>query len=362
MHLQEKSMEFSELFKKTGDWLAATGPDSDIVISTRIRLARNASRFPFLSKASNANKTEIERLFYESIKECAATKELFYINLNKASVVERLFLVERHLISKEHAEVEGDRGVAFDKSETVSLMVNEEDHLRIQVIHSGLELDDTWKTIEKIDNELEKSVSFAFSSRFGYLTACPTNVGTGMRVSVMLHLPALSLTQHIEKVFNAVSKLGLVVRGFYGEGTKVAGDLYQVSNQFTLGKSEQEILEIINGVIPRITSYERMAMQALISENRAQLEDRVWRSYGILKLARIITSEEILHLISQVRLGVNIGIINEIDIKSLNELFIITLPGHLQKSEGRELDANQRDIIRASYVRKRLNGEKMEVK
>ena len=313
------------------------------------------SRFPFLSKASDDDKTEIEKLFHESISESAETKELSYINLNKSSDIDRLFLVERHIISKEHAEGEGERGVAFSNSESVSLMINEEDHLRIQVLHSGLELKDTWKTIEEIDNGLEKLISFAFSSKFGYLTACPTNVGTGMRVSVMLHLPALSLTKHIEKVFNAVSKLGLVVRGFYGEGTKIAGDLYQISNQFTLGKSEQEILEIISGVIPRITNYERMAREALVSENKAQLEDRVWRSYGILKLARIITSEEILHLVSQIRLGVNIGIIKEIDIKSLNELFILTLPGHLQKLEGRELDANQRDVIRASFVRNRLN-------
>ena len=352
-------MELNDLSNKTADWLSGKGPDSDIIISTRIRLARNASRFPFLSKATDNNKRDIERLFYESIKGSDVTKELFYINLDKASAIDKLFLVERHIISKEHAEGVGDRGVAFGKSETVSLMVNEEDHLRIQVLNSGLELEKTWKTIVEIDNELEKSISFAFSSKFGYLTACPTNVGTGMRVSVMLHLPALSLTQHIEKVFNAVSKLGLVVRGFYGEGTKIAGDLYQISNQFTLGKSEHEIIEVINGVIPRITSYERMARQALISENKEQLEDRVWRSFGILKLARIITSEEILHLVSQVRLGVNIGIINEVSLKSLNELFILTLPGHLQKLEGRELTANQRDIIRASYVRNRLNGEKM---
>ena len=352
-------MELSKLFNNTGAWLSGTGADSDIVISTRIRLARNASRFPFLSKATSTNKSDIEQLFYESIKASSVTRDLFYVNINKASAVDKLFLIERHLISKEHADCEGDRGVAFGKSETISLMVNEEDHLRIQVLHSGLELNETWKTIEEIDNELEKSISFAFSPRFGYLTACPTNVGTGLRVSVMLHLPALSLTQHIEKVFNAVSKLGLVVRGFYGEGTKISGDLYQISNQFTLGKSEQEILEIIGGVIPRITGYERMARQALIKENKAQLEDRVWRSYGILKVGRIISSEEVLHLISQVRLGVNIGIIKDIDIKSLNELFILTLPAHLQKSEGRTLDANQRDIIRASYVRDRLKGEKI---
>ncbi len=351
-------MELKDLSDKTGEWLKGSGPDSDIVISTRIRLARNAARFPFLSKASDSNKKEIEELLRDSIKESPLTKDFSYINLGSSNMVDKLFLVERHLISKEHAEGEGDRSVAFGMSETVSLMVNEEDHLRIQVIHSGFELNDTWKKIEQIDNELEKSINFSFSSRFGYLTACPTNVGTGMRASVMLHLPALSLTQHIEKVFNAVAKLGLVVRGFYGEGTKVTGDLYQISNQFTLGKSEKEIIEIIKGVIPRITGYERMARQALLAENREQIEDRVYRSYALLETARIITSEEMLHLVSQVRLGVNLGLIKDLDIRCLNELFVLTLPGHLQKLEGRELDSNQRDIIRALYVRKRLNCEK----
>jgi protein arginine kinase len=233
-------------------------------------------------------------------------------------------------------------------------MVNEEDHLRIQAIRSGFELKDTWRTIDEIDTILEKRLNYAYSSRFGYLTACPTNVGTGMRASVMLHLPALGMTKHIEKVYNAVSKLGLVVRGLYGEGTQVSGDLYQISNQFSLGKAETEILEIIEGVIPRITSYERMARRALLAENKAQLEDRIWRSYGMLKVARMISSEEIMHLLSQVRMGVNLGLISDVEIKTLNELFILTLPGHLQKLEGKELDSTQRNIIRASLTRKRL--------
>jgi protein arginine kinase len=265
-------------------------------------------------------------------------------------------LVERHLISKEHAEGEGERGVVFGKSETVSLMINEEDHLRIQVIRSGFELKNTWDIIDEIDNILGESLSFAFSSRFGFLTACPTNVGTGMRASVMMHLPALGMTKHIEKVFNAVGKLGLVVRGLYGEGTKVAGDLYQISNQFALGKSEKEILSIIESVIPRITSYERMARKTLVLESKDQLEDRIWRSYGMLKAARMITSEEILQLLSQVRMGVNIGLIDDIEMQTLNELFVLTLPAHLQKLQGCELDSAQRNVIRASYVRKRLEG------
>jgi protein arginine kinase len=319
-------------------------------------LARNIAGYPFLSRANLKQRREIESLLRKTIIERKIAQDVSYVNLNQATAIDKLFLVERHLISKEHAEGEGERGVAFGKSETVSLMINEEDHLRIQVIRSGFELKNTWDTIDEIDNLLGESLNFAFSSRFGFLTACPTNVGTGMRVSVMLHLPALGMTKHIEKVFNAVGKLGLVVRGLYGEGTKVSGDLYQISNQFALGKSEKEILSIIESVIPRITSYERMARKALVMESKDQLEDRIWRSYGMLKAARMITSEEILQLLSQVRMGVNIGLIDDIEMQTLNELFVLTLPAHLQKLEGCELDSAQRNVIRASYVRKRLDG------
>ena len=349
-------MEIKDLSDNTGEWLRGTGKESDIVISSRVRLARNIAGFPFLSRANLKQRREIESLLRKTIIERKIAQDVSYVNLNQATAIDKLFLVERHLISKEHAEGEGERGVAFGKSETVSLMINEEDHLRIQVIRSGFELKKTWDTIDEIDNILGESLNFAFSSRFGYLTACPTNVGTGMRVSVMLHLPALGMTKHIEKVFNAVGKLGLVVRGLYGEGTKVSGDLYQISNQFALGKSEKEILSIIESVIPRITSYERMARKALVMESKDQLEDRIWRSYGMLKAARMITSEEILQLLSQVRMGVNLGLIEDIEIQTLNELFVLTLPAHLQKLQGCELDSAQRNVIRASYVRKRLEG------
>lgn len=347
-------MEIKDLSDKTGEWLRGDGKESDIVISSRIRLARNITGFPFLSRANLKQRKEIETILRETIVGSDIAKDLTYVNLNRANPVDKLFLVERHLISKEHADGDGERGVAYGRAETISLMVNEEDHLRIQAIRSGFELAKTWETIDKIDDRLGEKLNFAFSSKYGYLTACPTNVGTGMRGSVMLHLPALGMTKHIEKVFNAVGKLGLVVRGLYGEGTKVSGDLYQISNQFTLGKSESEILDIIGSVIPRITSYERMARKALILESKEQLEDRIWRSYGMLKVARMLTSDEILQLLSQVRMGVNLGLINDIEIKTLNELFVLTLPGHLQKLQGRELDSTQRNIIRASYVRKRL--------
>lgn len=343
-----------ELYNKTGDWLRGTGPEADTVISTRIRLARNLASFPFLSRANVEQKREIEGLIREKIKDTENTKDLHYIRLSDISAVDRLFLMERRLISREHAGGEGARGVAFGKSETISVMVNEEDHLRIQVIRSGFELRAAWKVIDEIDNILEKELKYAFSPTLGYLTACPTNVGTGMRASVMLHLPALGLTHHIEKVFNAVGKLGLIVRGLYGEGTQVLGDLYQISNQFTLGKSEIEIIEVMESVVPKITSYERMAREALITDNKKQLEDRVWRSYAMLRMARMLSSEEAMHLLSQVRLGVNLGIIEDTPVQTLNELFILTLPAHLQKLEGKELEAAQRNELRASFVRRRL--------
>ena len=344
-----------ELYNKTGDWLRGTGPEADTVISTRIRLARNLASFPFLSRANIEQKREIEGLIRQKIKRTNDTKDFHYIRLSDISAVDRLFLVERRLISREHAGGDGERGVAFGKSETISVMVNEEDHLRIQVIRSGFELRETWKVIDEIDNILEKELKYAFSPTFGYLTACPTNVGTGMRASVMLHLPALGLTHHVERVFSAVGKLGLIVRGLYGEGTQVLGDLYQISNQFTLGKSEAEIIEIVESVVPNITSYERMAREALVTDNRKQLEDRVWRSYGMLKMARMLSSEETMHLLSQVRLGVNLGLIKDLSLETLNELFILTLPAHLQKLEGKELEATQRNEIRATFVRKRLS-------
>jgi protein arginine kinase len=349
-----KKKKMRELYSKTAEWLRGTGSESDIVISTRIRLARNLANFPFLHRATEGQKKEVEKAVRKKLKESVLTQDLHYVKLSEVSSVDRLFLMERRLISREHAGGDGERGVAFGRSETISLMVNEEDHLRIQVIHSGFELRDAWKIIDEIDNALESKLHYAFSPRFGYLTACPTNVGTGMRASVMMHLPALGLTHHLEKVFNAVGKLGMIVRGIYGEGTQALGDLFQISNQFTLGKSEIEILEVMESVVPRIAGYERMARKALITENKEQLEDRVWRSYGMLKVARMLSSEETMHLLSQVRMGVNLGLINDVSMETLNELFILTLPAHLQKMEGKELEANERNVIRASYVRKRL--------
>jgi protein arginine kinase len=340
----------------TGEWLSGKGPESDVVMSTRIRLARNVSEFPFLTRIEERQKSELERFLRDKLQKASLGDEVLYKNLNETSPIDRICLVERHLISRDHASGEGGRGVALVENETLSVMVNEEDHLRVQVLRSGFQPDVAWQHISKVDRALEDELNFSFSPQFGYLTACPTNVGTGMRVSVMLHLPALVMTKHIEKVFHAVTKINLAVRGFYGEGTQASGDFYQISNQVTLGKSEEDVLKIMADHVPQIVAYERNTREKLVSENRPGLEDRVWRAYGLLDRARLITSEETMDYLSAVRMGVNLGLIDKIPIQTVNELFILTQPAHLQKLNGRELETPERDELRATFIRQKIAG------
>ncbi len=347
-------MELTELAGQAGEWLRGRGPDSDIVISTRIRLARNIAGFPFVTRLDPERQAALAEALRRQIVEKAIVPEIYYFNLNITRELERRLLVERHLISKEHEEANGERGVALQRSEAISIMINEEDHLRMQVLRSGFELDENWATLNGIDSALAERVPYAFSDRLGFLTACPTNVGTGMRVSVMLHLPALELTKQIEKVFHAVAKINLAVRGLYGEGTQASGNFYQISNQITLGKTEEEIIKEVRGTIPQIIINERKAREILMAQNRQQLEDRVWRAYAMLRAARIISSNETMALLSHLRLGVNLGLIGNLDIPAINQLFVKTLPAHLQILEGRELDPQTRDVVRATYIRRCL--------
>lgn len=347
-------MNLDSLTHTSGEWLRGTGPESDIVISSRIRLARNLAAFPFTNRASAHQKGEIETALRERIGKLEVDPKLDYVNVPGLSTLDRQFLVERQLISRELASAEGPRGVALAPRETVSLMVNEEDHLRLQVMRSGFALDEAWQDIDKVDDLLEQRVSYAFSEEFGYLTACPTNVGTGMRSSVMLHLPALVLTKQIEKVFRALQKINLAVRGLYGEGSRASGDFYQISNQVTLGKSEVTILSEIREVIPQIIHYERQARNTLVKETRQALQDRVSRAYGTLCSATMMTSEETMDLLSSVRLGINLGLLEDITIPTVNELFIHTQPAHLQKLMGAALDGEDRNAARARYLRSRL--------
>ncbi len=347
-------MKFEELAGKCGEWLRGSGPESDIVISSRIRLARNLAEFPFIRKCTDQDRAQIERTLHERIKEVGEWSTLSYVDVDSLEEVDRQFLVERQLISREHSESEGARAVAIDPRETFSLMVNEEDHLRIQVMHSGLDLQAAWEQIDHIDDLVEKRVTYAFNQRWGYLTACPTNVGTGMRVSVMLHLPALVITRQIEKVFRSLHKISLAVRGLYGEGSQAMGDFYQISNQITLGRSEEELISQISDVVPMLIDYERRARDFLVRESQKDLHDRVSRAYGILCTAQTISSEETMHLLSSVRMGINLGLIHDLEIPTINKLFIHTQPAHLQKLRGIELDTADRNVARASYLQLHL--------
>jgi protein arginine kinase len=347
-------MNLDNLTHTSGEWLRGSGPESDIVISSRIRLARNLAAFPFTNRASSYQKAEIEALLRDRIAKLELDPKLGYLTVPGLSTLDRQLLVERQLISRELAAADGPRGVALGPQETVSLMVNEEDHLRLQVMRSGFTLDETWQEIDRMDDLLEQRIGYAFSEEFGYLTACPTNVGTGMRASVMLHLPALEFTKQIEKVFRALQKINLAVRGLYGEGSRASGHFYQISNQVTLGKSETGILSEIHGVIPQIINYERQARAAWLRDNRGGLQDKVARAYGTLCSATMMTSEETMDLLSSVRLGVNLGLLDDLTIQTVNELFIHTQPAHLQKLMGAEMDGEERNAARARYLRTRL--------
>ena len=309
------AVQLDDLTHNSGEWLRGAGPEADIVISSRIRLARNLADFPFISRATAQDRAADRedparaRSWPSPPRPTCSTS-----TSTQLEKVDRQFLVERHLISREHAEGQGARAVAIDRREKFSLMINEEDHLRIQVMQSGLDLHSVWEQINRIDDLIEEKVTYAFHERLGYLTACPTNVGTGMRVSVMLHLPALVITRQIDKVFRSLQKISLAVRGLYGEGSQAMGDFYQISNQITLGRTESELIQQVGDIVPVIIDYERQAREFLIKESHENLHDRVSRAYGILRTAQTISSEETMHLLSSVRMGVNLGLIRDLNI------------------------------------------------
>jgi protein arginine kinase len=284
-------------------------------------------------------------------------KDSTFFRLSELDNIERQFLVERHLMSHDHASNPQGKAVIVSREEAMSIMVNEEDHLRLQVMQSGFNLDGTWDVMNTIDNALSEKLPYAFLQEWGFLTACPTNTGTAMRGSVMMHLPALVMTRQISKVLMAISKLSFASRGFYGEGTQAAGNYYQISNQVSLGHSEADIIQNINGLIKQIIEQEEQARQTLLVQNRAVLEDKICRAWGTLKSARIISSQETIELLSMVRLGVDLGLVSDLDPKALNELFIMIQPAHLQKIEGKKLGTNERDIRRAQLIREKFQNK-----
>jgi len=353
------------LFETTTEWLRGEGEASDVVLSSRVRLARNLAGLPFAAKSTKRDRQKTLDVCRDRVLRAGLAERLVWVDLHEAPALERSLLVERHLISKQHSKgkagsgaAPGDdpRGVAVSvPDERLSIMVNEEDHLRIQAIRSGLALSAAWREIDAADDKIEAGVEYAFSSRFGYLTACPTNVGTGLRMSVMLHLPGLRLTGDIEKVKRAANDMSLAVRGFYGEGSEAVGDLYQLSNQTTLGKSEAKILqELETEIIPRVIEYERVSRRELVGKRRSGIEDQVWRALGLLTHARLLTTEEAMQNLSLVRLGLMIGVLKAPDQRVVNQMMLLVQPAHLQRAVGKELDQEQRRVARAALLRGKM--------
>lgn len=340
------------------EWLKAEGRASDVVMSSRVRLARNIAGLPFPNAASRDQKLEALSIVRTHAFRREVADGLLWVDLNDAGSLDRALLVERHLISKQMSKGSDPRAAILSSpDERLSIMVNEEDHLRIQCMRSGFALRETYEQVDAIDDRIEERLDYAFSPRWGYLTACATNVGTGIRVSVMLHLPGLRLTGEIEKVRRAFKGMNLAVRGFYGEGSEAAGDFFQLSNQTTLGKEESTLLEEFEGaIVPQVIEYERQARDSLLKKRRVMLEDRSHRALAILRNARLLGSDEALTLLSQVRLGLRLGLVDGVDPAIVNILVLLTQPAHLQRTLGVEMDQAERRIARADLVRARLGG------
>lgn len=342
------------------NWMRATGPEADIVISTRLRIARNLNHHPFPLLATDSQAEEVVKKVKdvvrgEGIRQCGHFE---CVQMEDLQALEKKVLVEKHLISPNLAEDSRKGAVLLNEDESISIMVNEEDHIRIQVLLPGFQLHEAWEVGNKIDDVFEKTLNYAFDENRGYLTSCPTNVGTGIRASVMLHLPALVMTQQINRILQAINQVGLVVRGLYGEGSEALGNLFQLSNQVTLGMSEADIVSNLYSVANQIIEQERAARRYLLEQSRIQLEDRIYRSYGILLYARTVESKEASQRLSDVRLGIDIGIIKNVSPFACNELLVMTQPGFLQHHAGQKLTPEQRDERRARLIRERISQEK----
>ncbi|MED1467413.1 protein arginine kinase [Bacillus salipaludis] len=340
-------------------WMRQVGPDSDIVLSSRIRLARNFEEYKFPTLFSHEEAKEIIANLEEVLNKADITKfgQMELLKINDLQPLQKLVLVEKHLISPLLAEDSPYGAVLLTENEEVSIMVNEEDHIRIQCLFPGLQLKEALEAANEIDDWLESRIQYAFDEKHGYLSSCPTNVGTGLRASVMMHLPGLILTQQMNRIIPAINQLGLVVRGIYGEGSEALGNIFQISNQITLGKSEEDICRDLKGVVSQLISQERSAREALRKTSNIQLEDRVFRSFGILSNSRIIESKEAAKCLSDVQLGIDMGYITNMPKNMLTELMISTQPGFLQQYAGGPLRPHERDIRRAALIRERIKME-----
>ena len=339
-------------------WMEGNGPDSQIVISSRVRLARNLAGQPFPHLMSQESGQSIIKLVQNVIDDPATRDRLglmFYVPLEELTPLDRQILMEKHLISPQHASDEQlFRGVILSPDESISIMVNEEDHLRIQVLLPGLQLGAAWDQANRVDDALERKLDFAFDELYGYLSCCPTNVGTGLRASVMMHLPALAMTNQASRVFTTLSKLGFVVRGLYGEGTEAKGNLFQISNQVTLGPSEREIVDSLMAVCRQAIEQEQLGRQSLMTERPAQIEDMIFRAYGVLTNARLINSDEAMLYLSCLRLGIDLGLLHNLSNRTLNELLVRTRTAFLQKDAGCVMDSFNRSLKRATIIREAL--------
>ncbi|RPJ35779.1 MAG: protein arginine kinase [Verrucomicrobiaceae bacterium] len=348
-------MRFSTLIKNPADWMTGGQGEHGAVLTSRIRLARNLRRHPFPGWAKRAERAAALELIRPAVEALPAMKDAFSQELGSLSPVQKQVLVERHLISREHAARGDGSAAVIERRQTFSLMINEEDHLRMQAIRPGLQLSAAFNALSELDSELEKSLEFAFDPTLGYLTTCPTNLGTGLRASAMLHLPALVLSDQIGQVLQAVNKIGLAVRGLYGEGTESLGNLYQISNQSTLGESEETIIRRLERVIAEVAVHEHNAREKLVEDDPGMVADRIGRAYGILRHAHLIESKEALNLLSLLRFGGILGLFPKETVMLCDTLLMDIQPAHLQLHSGRKLSPEERDAIRAEIVRCRLH-------
>jgi len=342
------------LLENRVSWLADKGPEDDIAISSRIRLARNISGIPFPISAAHGQLASTVMAVETAVNKTDCFGSSFQFSLSDLSSTDQQILLERRLASRELLNKNDMASLIVSRDESYGVMINEEDHIRLQAMRAGCQLREVWEDVSRIDDQLGEELNFSFDDKLGYLTSCPTNVGTGMRASVMLHLPGLVLSDQINSVIHGVGKLGLAVRGIFGEGTSSLGSLYQVSNQSTLGETEFQIIDRLEAVIKQIISHEKNARQYLLENRQNFLMNHVGRAYGVLRHAYIVSSDETLNSLSALRLGVDMGMFSSVEIHTVNELFILVQPSHLQKYAGKELTSEERDIFRASIVRERL--------
>jgi len=347
-------MNLDDLLAQTCPWLLGDGVESDIVISSRIRLARNLIGFPFPIRASEQDRCLVRDVVRQAAAELFSSNEYYFSDIPTLSPLDREYLLERQLISRELVETEQMPAVLMDRQERFCVMINEEDHLRIHATRSGLVPRKIWEYLDQIDNQLGSKLDYVFHEKYGFLTSCVTNAGTGMRISMMLHLPALIVTSEIDKVFRSLQKANLSVRGLYGEGSQPLGDMFQISNRITLGKSEEELIDKMTDIIPQIVTYERQARDFLAKNRREILLDRCNRAVGVLRTARTIGNIETMQHLSSIRLGINMGLLEGFDLATINMLFLHTQPAHLQKMQS-DPQADQ-DVVRADHLRQIIGG------